>query len=91
MTKLSIVRKKAMGLGATALQQSTRKNKKFMVEYGGKKIHYGHSAYQDFLDHRDSKRRDSYKKRARGIKDNSGKLTYLNKNSANFWAYHTLW
>jgi len=56
-----------------------------------KLIHYGHSDYQDFTQHGDEKRRASYLKRAKGIKDKDGNLTYKNKNSKNYWAIKDLW
>jgi len=56
-----------------------------------KLIHYGHSDYQDFTQHKDEKRRKSYLARAKGIKDKQGNLTYKDKNSKNYWAIRTLW
>ncbi len=67
---------------------------------GFKRIGFGHKDYQHFkdkigfyksLDHGDKKRRDNYRKRASGIKNKKGELTYLDKNTANYWAYNTLW
>ena len=83
-------------------EKSTRQNKKYMVYYNNKWIHFGDSRYQHFrdrtpnklysyLDHNDTTRRDSYRKRAKGIKDKNGNLTYLDKNSGNYYAYHFLW
>ncbi len=53
---------------------------------GYKLIHYGDARFQDFTQHRDEKRRQSYLKRAKGIKNKQGELTYKNKNTANYWA-----
>lgn len=83
-------------------KKSTRKDKKYMVYYNNKWIHFGDSNYQHYkdstplklykyLDHKDIERRNLYKKRARGILDKKGNLTYLDKNSPNYWAYHFLW
>ena len=58
---------------------------------GYKLIHYGHSDYLDFTQHRDEKRRQSYLKRAKGIKNKEGKLTWKDKNTKNYWAIKTLW
>ena len=91
MSSLKEKQKKALMFGASNLQPSTRKNKKFVVSYGGKEIHFGHSAYQDFTQHKDKKRRESYLKRARGIRDKQGRQTYRDKNSANYWSYRILW
>jgi len=75
--------------------KSTAKNKKFSVyvmKDGKKKlIHFGDSRYEDFTEHKDEKRRASYLKRAKGIKDKQGKLTWKDKNTANYWAVKMLW
>lgn len=56
-----------------------------------KLIHYGHSDYQDFRQHKDEKRRQNYLKRAKGIKNKEGKLTWNNKDTKNYWSVHDLW
>jgi len=56
-----------------------------------KLIHYGHKDYQDFTQHKDPKRRESYLKRAKGIKNKEGQLTYKDKNTKNYWAIKDLW
>lgn len=67
---------------------------------GYKKIGFGHKDYQHFkdklgnyskMDHGDKERRKRYRKRASRIKNKEGKLTYLDKNTSNYWAYNTLW
>lgn len=81
---------------------SNRKNKKYKVFYNNRWIHFGDTRYQHYkdntglhkyskLDHLDKIRRTNYRQRASKIRDASGKLTYNNKNSANYWAYHYLW
>ena len=75
---------------------SKAKNKKFSVfvkaDSGKKKlIHFGDSRYQDFTQHKDKKRRDSYRKRARGIENKKGEKVYLKKNSPAYWSYNFLW
>lgn len=87
---MSLIRK-AKQLGASAIYKSNRKFKKYYVIYDGKPIHFGDSRYDDFTMHKDLARRKRYRKRAGGIKDSKGKLTYLNKYSPNFWSYHLLW
>lgn len=90
--KLRKVKQKAFKLGASNIEPSTRKNKKYMVEYKGNVIHFGQKGYKDFLDHnKDPIRRMSYRKRARGITNKEGQKTYKLKSSANFWAYNVLW
>lgn len=85
-------------------KQSTRKNKKYMVRYNtnSKWIHFGDLNYQQYtdktplklyayLDHKDKQRRDAYLKRAMGIHDKNGNLTYNNKNSPNYLSIKYLW
>ena len=72
--------------------KSERKDKKFKVKTpSGKVIHFGHSLYEDFTQHKDEKRRASYLARAKGIKDKNGNLTWKDKNSANYWSIKILW
>ena len=76
--------------------KSKAKNKKFSVyvksKSGGIKIiHFGDSRYQDFRQHKDEKRRTSYLKRAKGIRDKNGNLTWKDKNTPNYWSIRYLW
>ena len=75
--------------------KSKAKNKKFSVYVmkNGKKtlINFGDSRYQDFTQHKDEKRRESYLKRAKGIKNKAGNLTWKDKNTSNYWSVHYLW
>jgi hypothetical protein len=84
--------------------KSTAKNKKYSVyvmKNGKKKlIHFGDKRYKHFkdkiglyknLDHNDKERRDRYLKRAKGIKNKEGKITWKDKNSANYYAVKYLW
>ena len=84
------------------IKQSTQKNKKYMVLVNGKWIHFGDSRYEQFrdstplklysyLDHKDKERRKKYLLRAKGIKNKSGVLTYLDKSSPNYWSIKYLW
>jgi len=89
------------------IEKSTSKNKKYSVYVKNKngkpkKIHFGQKNYQHFedttplklytsLNHYDVKRRESYLKRAKGIKNKDGKLTWKDKNSANYYAIKYLW
>lgn len=70
---------------------STRKGKKFMVNYNNLWIHFGATGYEDFIDHKDEKRRYNYLKRSKGIRDKNGKLTWKKKSSPNFWSINILW
>lgn len=91
--KLAAVRALAARLGINALiERSTRKNKKFVATIpGSPPVHFGHTAYQDFLDHKDPERRKRYLVRAKGIRDGKGRLTWNNPKSANYWSVHLLW
>tara|TARA_R100000654_G_scaffold74964_3_gene110712 strand:+ start:120 stop:413 length:294 start_codon:yes stop_codon:yes gene_type:complete len=69
-----------------------KKGKVFVIKNGVKRLlHFGDSNMKDFTQHRDPVRRKSYLARSKGIKDKDGKLTYNNKNSANYWSRKVLW
>lgn len=80
---------------------STHKHKKYMVKVNDTWVHFGDKRYQHYYDsalglyknlnHNDEQRRKLYRARAKEIKDKDGNLTYLNKMSQNYWAYHYLW
>ena len=80
---------------------SKNKNKKLMVVVNNKTIHFGDIRYQHFndstglldkkLNHRDKKRQENYLKRAKGIKNKEGKLTYKDPTSPNYHAVRVLW
>ena len=44
-----------------------------------------------YHEHYDKQRRNNYRRRASKIVDKYGNLTYKDKNSPNYWAYHLLW
>ena len=52
--------KKAKKLGATLLGYSNRLNNKYVVEYDGKKKHFGSIKKDEFLIHGDEKKREKY-------------------------------
>ena len=80
---------------------SSRKTKKYMVITPSNNIvHFGDRRYQQFhdklgayshLDHNDPERRQRYLKRAKGIRNKDGKLTWKDKESANYYAVKYLW
>jgi hypothetical protein len=87
-----------------AIRLSTRKNKKYDVYYNGRWISFGDKRYEHYKtsdlipellhvynEHRDPERRRAYRTRAKGILNKYGELTYKDKNSSNYWAYHLLW
>ena len=86
--------------------KSESKDKKYsvyVVKHGKKTlIHFGDKNYQhdkdttplklySNLDHNDKIRRKSYLARAKGILNKDGKLTWRDKNSANYYAVKYLW
>lgn len=85
------LKSKALKLGATDLINSRRKNKKYMVVYQGKKIHFGAKGYSDYTIHKDKERREKYRKRHSAIKLKDGSLAYKNKNQPAYWSYNLLW
>ena len=52
------LQRKAKKLGAKYLDYCKRKNNKYVVEYEGKKIHFGSTKYEDYLIHKDLDRRE---------------------------------
>ena len=70
------LQKKAKKVGATPLDYSKRKNNKYMVEYEGKKIHFGSVNTEDFIIHKDPDRRDKYRTKAMKITNKDGEFTY---------------
>ena len=83
-------KKKAKKLGATSLDYSKRKNNKYMVEYNGKKIHFGSANTEDFIIHKDSDRRDKYLAKAMKITNKDGELTYQISSYPNYWSVKLL-
>jgi len=87
--------------------KSSAKNKKYSVYVKGdnnnkKLIHFGDTRYKQFkdstplksysnLDHNDEERRNRYLKRAKGIKNKEGELTWKDKNTSNYYAVKFLW
>jgi hypothetical protein len=87
-------------------KKSTRKDKKYMVRYNNKLIHFGAikngipmDQYKDSTglglyskyDHNDEKRRDNYRARHSKIKIKDGSYAYKNKDQPSYWSWHFLW
>lgn len=83
---------------------SEKKFKKYKIFVNGKWIHFGDKRYEHYAtsdkipaklhiypEHNDEYRRWKYLQRAIKITDRYGNLTYLDKNSPNYWAFHLLW
>lgn len=85
------LRSKALRLGAEDFKKSMQQNKKWAVKVKNRWIHFGDDRYQDYTQHNDQGRRQSYLARARGIKNKSGQTTWKDKNTKNYWSVHLLW
>ena len=84
------LQKKAKQLGATSLDYSKTKNNKYMVEYNGKKIHFGSANTEDFIIHKDTDRRDKYRVKVMKITNKDGELTYQLPSYPNYWSIKLL-
>lgn len=82
---------KARALNATDFGRSRQKNKRFYVVYQGKKINFGLKGAKTYIDHRDEKKRASWKARHTKIKLKSGKLAYKDPRQPAFWSHRILW
>ena len=83
--------KKARKLGATSLDYSKKKKNKYMVEYNGKKIHFGSvNTSDDFIIHKDPDRREKYLTKAKKITNKDGELTYQLPSYPNYWSVKLL-
>ena len=83
--------KKAKKLGATSLGYSNRVNNKYVVEYEGKKKHFGSIKKDDFLIHGDKKKREKYLERVKKITNKDGEYTYKLPRYANYWNVNLLY
>jgi hypothetical protein len=88
---IQTLRNEAKKRGATSLKKSTRKGKKWMVEYKGKLIHFGAEGMSDYTIHKDKARRKRYRARHGVIKTKDGKLAYKDKTRPAYWSYYLLW
>ena len=69
------------------LMKSDKKEKKWMIIHGEKKIHFGQKGFSDFTLHKDPKRKKNYIARHEKREDwNKSGI-----NTAGFWAKHLLW
>ena len=85
------LKKKARSLGGKNLKKSTRRGKKYSVEYLGKTIHFGSKGMSDFTIHKDKKRRDRYRARHSKILTKDGRLAYMLAQRPAFWSWNLLW
>ena len=80
--------------------KSTNPNKKLMVKYNGKTIHFGSSKNEHYfdktgiwkhLDHLDEKRKKDYYARHSKIKNKNGEYVINNADSPSYWSYRIFW
>ena len=83
--------KKAKKYGATDFGNSDNKDKRFFVIYDGKKISFGSSKGQTYIDHGDDKKRKAWYARHSQIKNKYGNIVIDNPYSASFWSARILW
>jgi hypothetical protein len=70
------------------LEESTRKDKKWMVTTpNGKIIHFGAKGYEDYTIHKDDNRRDNYISRHKTRED----WTETGIETAGWWSHWLLW
>ena len=72
------------------LDYSKRKNNKYVVEYKGKKIHFGSTKYEGYLIHKDLNRREKYLAKAKKITNKNGDYTYESPSYTNYWSVKLL-
>ena len=63
---------------------------KYVIEYDGKKIHFGSANTEDYLTHNDPVRRDKYLTKAKKISNKDGQLTYQIPSYPNYWSVKLL-
>ena len=61
-----------------------------MVEYNGKKIHFGSTNTEGFIIHKDPNRRDKYLTKAMKITNKDGQLTHQLPTYPNYWSIKLL-
>lgn len=66
-------------------------NKKLVVMYNNKIIHFGDKNYSNYGIHKSKARLINYLNRSSKIKNKYGKLTLNDPNYANYWSRRILW
>ena len=85
------LKKKALSLGATEFGVSKCKNKRFYVIFNRKKINFGSTTNNTFIDHGDVQKRAGWRARHSKIKIKDGRYAYQVKEQSLYWAYKILW
>ena len=68
-----------------AISRSPRKNKKYVADVDGRKVHFGDPNYDDFTTHRNEQRKKNYISRHRKNKN------WNDVRTAGFYAKNVLW
>ena len=61
-----------------------------MVDYNGKKIHFGSAKTEDYLTHKDPDRREKYLTKGMKISNKNGHLTHQLPKNPNYWSIKLL-
>jgi|688.fasta_scaffold2478688_1 hypothetical protein len=85
------LKNKSLRLGATDFGISKTKNKRFYVIYDSKKINFGSTTNNTFIDHNNEDKKRAWIARHTKIKNKNGELVYKLKSSPDYWSYHILW
>jgi hypothetical protein len=81
----NLARLYSLRLGASDFGYSNRKNKRFMVIYEGKKIHFGDPEMDNYLIHQDQNRKKRFHQRFRNFKNINNPYSSL------YWSANVLW
>lgn len=85
------IKDKALKLeGVSDFGLSRRKGKRFYVVYNDIKINFGSNG-KAYIDHKDEKKRENWKKRHSQIKNKDGIPFYTIKTSPAYYSWHLLW
>lgn len=87
------VKHKTILLGGSDFNFSTRKNKRFMVTYNNKKIHFGDPWGVPYIELNESfqNKRKAYFARHSKIKNKKGEYVIHLKTSPAYWSANLLW
>jgi len=72
-------------MSAISIRPSSREGSKWVVDYGGHKIHFGARGYEDFTQHHDEFRRAAY------IRRHATRERWDDPMTAGFWSRWLLW
>jgi hypothetical protein len=91
MDNFDKLKTKALNLGATSFGLSSKKNKKYVVVYEGKKIDFGSSNGKTYIDHNDDKKRKAWIARHSMIFNKDVDRVIDLDTSPSYWSKRLLW